>query len=181
MDVLAQAFAIQADDLAAYQVKNLETQFEASPVEIGTSSVRLFVAFYLGLPFDLSTDIYLPETAAALLQDRPLSPEQSVYLAKHTASPVGEAAGEQVTQPVSTPEATAPASEATAQIIKGKTTFAELLDWGVSQATIEQILNEAGASFPVDTSITIKNFCTDNNLDFESIKLALQAAVDALK
>jgi hypothetical protein len=45
MEVLAQAFAVQSDDLAAFQVKSLEEQYAESPVEIGTSSVRLFVAF----------------------------------------------------------------------------------------------------------------------------------------
>jgi len=54
-------------------------------VEIGTASVRLFVAFYKNLPFDLSTDIYLPEGATALLKQQKLTPEQSAYLETHTA------------------------------------------------------------------------------------------------
>ena len=69
---------------ASYGVKNLETQFEASGYEIGTGSVRLFVAFYNGLPYDLSTDIYLPESAAALLRARNLSGGQAAYLDAHT-------------------------------------------------------------------------------------------------
>ena len=49
------AFRFPADvDPAAYPVKKLETQFADSGYEIGTESVRLFVALYKGLPYDLS-------------------------------------------------------------------------------------------------------------------------------
>ena len=56
-DVLAKAFGIQTDNPAAFTVKELETVYADSSLEIGTSSIRLFVAFYKGLPFDLSSEI----------------------------------------------------------------------------------------------------------------------------
>ncbi|MEW5872646.1 MAG: hypothetical protein AB1894_25520 [Chloroflexota bacterium] len=180
-EVLAQAFAVQTDDPAAYQAKNLETQYEDSPVEIGTASVRLFVAFYLGLPFDLSTDIYLPQSAASLLQGRPMTPEQAAYLETHVAASAEPGAG--AAQPTPTPQASeetqpAAASESTALLIKGKTTFAELLDWGLSAQDIEQIL---GAPMPASAATTLKDFCSANGLDFETIKPALQAALEAIQ
>ena len=55
--VLAQAFDIQTDDPSIFSVKDLEEIYAGSEFEIGTASVRLFVAFYKNLPFDLSTDI----------------------------------------------------------------------------------------------------------------------------
>lgn len=173
--LLTQAFAVQTDDPAAYQVKNLETQYAESQVEIGTSSVRLFVAFYKGLPFDLSTDIYLPETAVNLLQERPLTPEQSAYLAAHIARQTNDEPGPIVTQPAPTVPAETQPAETTERTIKGKTTFAELLSWGVLQPDIEKVL---GVSLPTDASMKIKDFCTANNLDFETIKPALQTLVD---
>ena len=73
--------------------------YAGSAQEVGTASVRLFVAFYLGLPFDLSTDIYLPESAAAILGERSLTPEQAAYLAAHTLANTGN---EDAPQPAAT-------------------------------------------------------------------------------
>ena len=102
-------------------------------------------------PIDLSTDIYLPECAAVILRERSLTPEQAAYLAAHTLANAGT---EEIPQPAATqapasqptpaavepqpPQAThVPSSEA---LVKGKTTFAELLEWGVSTRAIEQVL-----------------------------------------
>ena len=82
---------MKSDNPAAFAVKELEEMYAGSEQEIGTASVRLFVAFYNGLPYDLSTDIYLPESAAALLRARNLSSEQAAYLAAHTVPNPGAA------------------------------------------------------------------------------------------
>ena len=74
--ILAQAFLIESNDPATFAVKGLEEIYAASEFEIGTGSVRLFVAFYNGLPIDLTADTYLPEEAAVLLKERNLTPEQ---------------------------------------------------------------------------------------------------------
>ncbi len=81
-EVLAQAFGVQDQNPAAFTIKNLEDLYAGS-TEIGTSSVRLFVAFYTGLPFDLAGEIYLPEGAAEALANRELSPERQSYLESH--------------------------------------------------------------------------------------------------
>lgn len=81
--ILAQAFVIETSDPAAFAIKSLEEIYAASEFEVGTASVRLFVAFYNGLPMDLSTDMYLPENAAVLLREQMLTPEQSTYLEAH--------------------------------------------------------------------------------------------------
>ncbi|CAG1010619.1 hypothetical protein ANAEL_03990 [Anaerolineales bacterium] len=181
--VLAQAFKVESSDPAAYQVKNLEETYADSEFEIGTASVRLFVAFYSGLPFDLSTDIYLPEEAAGLLKERTLTPEQLTYLEAHTVPGSASAA---VTAPEvdaapssqPTPAAeSASSEESTEKLVKGKTTFQEVLDWGVSQEVIEQVM---GKPMP-NPLTTVKDFCTEQGLDFETLKPALQAEVDKVK
>ncbi len=184
--ILAQAFVIETSDPAAFAVKGLEEIYAASEFEIGTASVRLFVAFYKGLPIDLSTDMYLPENAAVLLKEQSLSPEQLAYLESHTipnpaaASDSPEAAPVPVTESapeaVSTPSAAASA-ESTERLVKGKTTFREVLNWGVSQEVIEQVV---GAPMP-NPLTKVKDFCTEKGLDFETIKPALQAEVDKVK
>jgi len=184
--VLAQAFGIESDGAATFAVKGLEEMYAASEFEIGTGSVRLFVALYNGLPFDLSVDTYLPEDAAALLKDRNLTPEQSAYLEAHTVPNPAAATDSPVVDPVPTAESASEAvptqsaatSEAlTENLIKGKTTFQEILDWGVSQEIIEQVM---GAPMP-NPLTKVKDYCTEKGLDFETIKVALQVEVDKMK
>lgn len=184
--ILAQAFLIENNDPAAFAVKGLEEIYAASEFEIGTASVRLFVAFYNGLPINLTGDTYLPENAAVLLKERNLTPEQSAYLETHTVS--NPAAASDVVEPVpaqgaeSAPEAeptqSAAKSEASAErLLKGKTTFQEILDWGVSQVILEQVIG-----MPMPNPLTkVKDYCTEKGLDFETIKTALQTEVDKVK
>jgi len=190
--VLAEAFGVQTENPAAFAVKELEAMYAESEAEIGTSSVRLFVAFYTDLPFDLSSEIYLPETAVKLLEARALSSERRAYLESHTALPGVEleAAPEiqstegQSPTTISPPEPASTAAnpathpvDSSEQTIRGKTTFQELLDWGLTREALEEIMG-----VPVENlSGTIKDFCTAKGLSFETIKPALQAAVDQLK
>ncbi len=186
--VLVEAFAVETDDAPAFQVKSLEEIYADSPQEIGTASVRLFVAFYLGVPFDLSSDIYIPLAGANLLKERSLNAEQLAYLEAHTvvmsSTPPAEnivptepaAAAE--TAPDNTPTAEVTHEESTAEIVKGKTTFADLLAWGLTDTTIESII---GTKMPAAPGMTVKDFCTQNSLDFETIKPALQIEIDKLK
>lgn len=187
--LLAKAFQVNTADPQSFPVKSLESLYTAAAeqgFEIGTASVRLFVAFYKGLPFILTTNIYLPESAAQILQDRPLTEEQAAYLAQHTVTgafpadldglPDDETSTPSASQetPVSTPQ---PENhEALNQyMVKGKTTFNELLEWGVSPEVIEKIL---GRPMPAAKGMLVREFCSTNGLSFETVKTALQAEVD---
>ena len=64
----------------------------------------------------------------------------------------------------------------TDRTLKGKTTFGEVLDWGVSKEVIETIL---GTPMP-DRLIKVKDYCTEKGLDFETIKANLQVEIDKL-
>lgn len=174
--VMAQAFNIQTDDPAAFAVKGLEDIYSTSEFEIGTASVRLFVAFYNGLPLDLSTDIFLPESAAVLLKDKTLNPDQFAYLDSHTIPGPATDSSAPAAATVQVAES-APEAESTERLVKGKTTFQEVLDWGVTRETIEQIME-----VPMPNPLTkIKDFCTEKGMDFETIKINLQSEVDKLK
>ena len=176
--VLAQAFGVQTDDPAAFAVKDLESLYASTAYDIGTTSIRLFVAYYTGLPFDTTgQDIYLPRLAAQILLDKNnIIPEQLAYLEKHTVD-VGTA------NPVAVeiPAAPLPSNESpissTEYTVKGKTTFGELIQWGVPQGTIEILI---GASLP-DPAMTLKDYASANDLNFETLKPALQAEADKLK
>jgi hypothetical protein len=176
--VLAQAFGVQTDDPTAFAVKDLESLYASTDFEIGTTSIRLFVAYYTGLPFDTTgQEIYLPRSATdILLAKNNLTPEQLAYLQKHsvelgTASPV--TAGTSAAPSPST-ESSASSTEYT---VKGKTTFGELIQWGIPKETIETFI---GASLP-DPAMTLKDYASANGLNFETLKPALQAEVDKVK
>ena len=79
----------------------------------------------------------------------------------------------------SEPAATAVPTEhaAPVKMVTGKTTFQDLLDWGVAEATIQQII---GSELPAPAT-TIKDFVTQNGSEFAPVKTALQAEVDKTK
>ena len=176
-DILVKAFGIQADDPAGFTIKELETLYAASPVEIGTSSVRLFVAFYKGLPFDLLSEIFLPRTAIEMLGEKPLTTEQKAYLQSHTAGETTSSVPA-VVSPTQAAQATNTEAASSDRLIKGLTTFKDLLSWGLTREAIEKI---TGLPLPTDLAAKIKDFATANNLSFETIKTELQVAVNALK
>ena len=178
-EILAQAFGITEGDPAVFAVKELEVIYADSGFEIGTASVRLFVAYYAGLPFDTTDqEIYMPQSATdILLAKGNLSPEQIAYLEAYTVT-LGESVP--AVEPVaeSTP-APAEASSTTSEeyMVKGKTVFGDLIAWGVPQETIEGLI---GMSMP-DPAMSVKDFASANGLDFETLKPALQAEVDKVK
>lgn len=82
---MAEAFGLELSQTEAFQTKLLETLYPDSEVEIGTASVRLFTACYLGLPYEPTEETYLPASAAAVLtRVGRMTDEQAAYLQAHT-------------------------------------------------------------------------------------------------
>ena len=82
---LAGAFNIETVGADAFKVKELETIYTDKDSEVGTSSMRLFVAWYKGLPFERKEESFLPAPAVGLLREKAaLTPEQGDYLDSHT-------------------------------------------------------------------------------------------------
>jgi hypothetical protein len=177
-EVLAQAFGVQVEDPAVFAVKELESLYSSSGFEIGTTSVRLFVAYYAGLPFDTTgQEIYLPGSATELLFDKnKLTPEQTAYLEKYTVDQSADNSAEALTPETSSAVVETPAASSD-YTVKGKTTFGELIQWGVPTGTIEELI---GASLP-DPSMTLKDYASANSLNFETLKPALQAEADKVR
>ena len=85
LEELAAAFAVDQGSAAGFKVKDLETIYTDPDSEVGTSSMRLFVAWYKGLPYELKEDSFLPAPAVEILRGKAnLTPEQEEYLAGHT-------------------------------------------------------------------------------------------------
>lgn len=85
MEDLAAAFNQDVKIAETLKCKDIGTIFADAPYEIGTSSMRMFVAYYLGLPCTFEEDTYLTETAAAILNGiGAMTQDQEEYLSSHT-------------------------------------------------------------------------------------------------
>ena len=81
---LSAAFCVPQAQASGFKCKDLETIYEGSEYEIGTGSVRLFTAYYLGLPYTPSEETYVTQTAAELLEKAGnMTDEQRAYVNAH--------------------------------------------------------------------------------------------------
>jgi len=122
---------------------------------------------------DLESDLF----SVTNLRDWLLSRMQSAQ-PESTTTPVEQATSTTVvvtTEPKTTPLSTE--HLAADKTVTGKTTFQELLDWGVPEDAIRQVI---GDDLPAPTTV-IKDFVTSKGMDFPTIKAALQAEVDKTK
>lgn len=83
---LQEAFGIRdVDNIEAFKCKDLEIYYGKNiSKEIGTGSVKMFVALYKGIEYAIEEDTYLPEAAVSLLKQKGhLSKEKLEYIEKH--------------------------------------------------------------------------------------------------
>ena len=87
MAVLEKAFNIEGIEIDNLRLSNLNEIYEEyldEGTEFGTSSVKLFVAYYSGLDYETDEEIYLPEEAVEILLARGnLKASQIEYLKGH--------------------------------------------------------------------------------------------------
>lgn len=176
------AFRIPSDlDAAGFQMKSMEALFGELPVEIGTESVRMFVAIYCGLPYDLDAadETYLFPEAVEILKSRAqTSSEEIDYLNEHIV-PLTPDVSSEVTPPFTQnteieiiPKETEHVE--TERVVTGQTTFQDLINWGVEKAEIESVLGEVMPS----PQVLIKDFANQKGLTFSTLKTQLQTVVD---
>jgi len=84
---LSEAFGVDVAKAKEFKCKDLETIYADAEFEIGTASVKMFTAFYLGLPYEASEETYLTDTAAEILVAKGnMKQEQIIYLESHTVA-----------------------------------------------------------------------------------------------
>jgi len=84
LEDLARAFGLEEGKADAFKVKELKSIYTDEASEVGTSSVRLFVAWYKSLPYERREDSFLPVAAVTLLREKAaLAAEQLEYLTGH--------------------------------------------------------------------------------------------------
>lgn len=167
--IIMEAFGIEKDtNPDIFKVKDLESIYENSQVEIGNASVQVFVALYNNLPYTLGED-YLPTTATELIKanNKNLTAEQQSYLDKYTID-----LSSQVTSGGTNTNTTSEdIEEGESNIVKGYTTFQMVLDAGITKQQIEQIIN---GTMPA-TNMTVRDYCAENDLSFSEVKDKLNA------
>ncbi len=234
VEVLAQAFGVPQDGSAQeFMVKELEELYgEREGLEIGTDSVRYFVALYCGLPFVPKEGTGLLPQALEILkaklsgadfqalekflalaeQNLGATGESASVGSEQNASTVGATVGSEqspakqepvavetakvvpstspekpVTEKVATgtgqgtgtgkgtESASATGTTSTSKLIKGSTTFGELLAWGLTKSEISAILGSMG-----NDDVVIRTWLSEQGLEFSTYKTKLQEKLDAL-
>ena len=184
LESLCRAFALPVDvDHAAFRSQDFETiypEFEHEQ-EIGNGSLKWFVALYTGLPYELvddDEDTYLLLPAVDILKNHAdLTAEQIAYLDAYTIEMEIEPVDYSlfVIEPQTSNEVTGDIDRKQDKMqVARKTTFADLLEWGVPVEQIEAII---GSEIP-NRLMLIYDYCAENNLGFGKIKAALQDLSD---
>jgi len=173
---LATAFGVEdSENPAAFLCKELKDLYgELEKGEIGTDAVRWFVALYTGLPYTPEEDSLLPSPAVSVLKERLSEAELEEVKAKTVGLSLLIQAAK--AEAAAAPGAGASDSHAEGEAgqVRGKTTFGELLSWGVSKEDIEETLG-----LPVGKAgVTVRDYCIENGIEFSTVKGALQEAMD---
>lgn len=172
VDTLARAFGVAGEENpASVQLKEFEESYGIiDGKEVGTDSMRIFVSRYLGLPYVTEEDSALPQPAFNILRrEGKLTPEELADLEDRVVSLEG------LTVATGTGEETH--DESLDTTVKGKTTFADLLDWGLTQEEIEKALGGKSMGKRVET---VRDYCLSEGIEFSVAKTALQTMIDNL-
>src|SRR6056297_59631 len=146
-DILVQAFGFETyENPKDLQIKLFEDVYGViDGKEIGTDSMRLFVALYLGLPYTPEEDTGLPlRSVQSLLEagkvDSESASEYRQEYAVDITGRIGSEAAETVVESVEAAGESAAEAEEDSEdtTIKGKTTFRDLMNWGLNAAEIEE-------------------------------------------
>lgn len=170
VEVLAQAFGVaETGKPGDFQAKQLEEIYSGLPEggEVGTDAVRLFTALYIGRPYTPEETTLLPSPALSFLKEKLSSADFEALREKSVSL-----SDIRLEEPAAVEEH-AESDEDTA--IKGKTTFADLLDWGLSQEEIEGVLGRPMGS----RAAAVRDYLMEAGLEFSEYKTALQELVDS--
>lgn len=182
---LAEAFQLgSSEEAASMKTKDLETIFEQSEVEVGNSSVQVFVALMKSIDVT-GMEAYLPASAVnVILTNGPMLDDASLaYIESHTIGE-GQLSADLVQEnpaegseaissgdgetPISSGEKASADGENESQV-NGTSTFAQVLAMGISEADIMKIIED---DMP-PTNQKVRDYCTEKGLPFSEVKQAL--------
>ncbi len=165
---LAKAFGFSSsENPEGIKLKEFEERYGIiGDFEIGTSSMKLFTALYKGLPYEPEDDTGIPQPAWNILNKEGATEKETL---ETYSERVVSLEGLEVS--TKTAEHTEKSEET---IIKGKTLFSDLLNWGLSK---EQIDDALGMSMEAPGD-SVRDFCSENGIGFSTVKTPLQKLLD---
>jgi hypothetical protein len=163
VDVLAEAFFIE-ENAAEFQLKRLEETYASEDdFELGTSSVRLFVARYTGLPYERTGEEALfPHAIDFLVKEGKLTLEEAKQI------PIMESE-----IPIVYEDQDAVEEEHVEPLVKGNTTVADLFALGLSEEEIVSVIGEYDSKGEL-----VRDVCNSNGIAFSGAKLTLQELIE---
>ena len=171
VETLAKAFGFSSEENpGGVQIKIFEEIYGSSEEgEIGTDSMRLFVSIYLNRPYIPEEDTLIPQPAFNILKkEGKVSAEDLAEFEDKVISL------ETLQIEKDTGTADVEVHEEVLMEIKGKTTFAELLDCGLRREQIEDVLG-----MPMgQTSVSVRDYCMEKGVEFSTVKSAIQEMLD---
>lgn len=171
VETLAKAFgAGDHKDPSSLKIKEFEEAFGMiDGMEVGTDSMRLFIALYLNRPYIPEEGTALPQPAYNILKNEGnSSPDQLTLYEDRVISldSVQLSEGEEDNDYDKDIELLE---------IKGKTTFTELLDCGITE---DQIVDALGG-LPMGVRVmSVRDYCRDQGVEFSEVKAKLQDILD---
>ncbi len=175
-EVLARAFNLDGENPGDIKAKDLETVYDyfEGDMEIGTGSIKLFVSLYTGLPY--SGMEYLPSTAVEVLKEEGKWSDDLEALTKNYIIDVGDNPSdiETSTDTGDNEDSSTDADHDEIIAVMGKTTFGNLISWGVEKEKIEEILG-----FEIENeNMLIRDACETNGLNFSEVKCIINELLE---
>lgn len=169
-EVTARAFNLDAENPGAVKAKDMESVYGYldGDMEIGTGSIKLFVSMYTGLPY--SEIEFLPSSAVDVLKEEgKWSGEMEQSMADYIID-VGEERST-IESSVDTGENDSGSSDDHDEVmeVKGMTTFADVIEWGLEKEEIEDSLG-----FEIENiNMNIRDACESEGANFSEVKSKL--------
>ena len=170
VETLADAYGIDAGDyiLAEFKLNELEIVYPdlGEDVELGTGSVKYFVALYTGLPYEDEGD-GLPLRAVDILTE-----EEKIDDVKRNellSIAIDLSLYQKPEETLSSTVASSDTEENEEKSINGNTMIQDLYDYGLTDEILVEVLGE----IPTARSMNLKDFCIEKGLSFSEIKTVL--------
>lgn len=174
-EVMARAFNIKSDRPDEVKAKDLESLYHFEDGrEIGTASVRYFVALFNELPYEGVE--WLPETALDVLMEFDKISNETVEVILPYIISIAEITGSSTEDMIGTDTGIVNSVEDhdSAVAVRGKTTFSDLIEYGITESVYEEILGVEVEN----KNLLVKDVCSQNGLSFGEIKEQLNILLE---
>ncbi len=169
LEELAAAFLIpidKADLVRNGDIKHLYRDLMLNDKELGNGSVIMFVSLYKGIPFEPHEPTFLLDPAVQILKYRTeLTPEMLQYIEDHRVSM--DEIGNVYWEVLEDREENDYGVEGEARVINSKTTFQDLLNYGISMSDILRVLR---TNLEPDLEKPVRDYCVLYKLQFSMVK-----------